>query len=903
MNRVPYNNARKAADAYLMAPPPYELQSVTAYVLPLPASLYRLERFCHYYLNSITPKKIDFFRPAAPYVFLMAVNYGRGALDAVNLGAISQNELLFTVPLEWFRCYNGRWRFHDWAAVTPFIFVEDPWALRLGREIFGWPKSMGWFDPELDPWRLKSPAATDKPLVMRGTVSTEAERGLKPEPRILLEFERTVVSLSSPPQGLQIVSSFELLRRQLTEVFTRWYFRGPVSSDLMTLRLLLEKIGKGLGSFVPSAKLNVKNINLKQFPDIKDPSRICYQEVNSSDMEVRRVNQVGMLGLGEVVTGDLSGGYTVNIHEYSAQPFIESLGLRVSRWRDFAFPGSCPTVRVAELKPTLPFWLDLDMKYGRGEVLYWRTRYGSWHLGGAASGGGEPPRVGAGHAILESEPSDGEGYPLNTTLGGAVKTAAGPLSCDLTLRVLPLMADWEKLQGFCEGYLENDLYRFEVWGCYVYLIVRTYESVASMTGGPGERLNDEVSFSVPVKVFDKKTEKLLSLAMIYPFVFSSDENDVITLHEVGGLPAVQAAIQGGEDPWLEASGPDEASHRVYLRMKTTVISSMNLRQPTEKRDLVTVYEGDALPYNDDARWRGVASDWGREVVKDFGVKKGMKEDSPEAFQALKALAFEILANGQSINTLALKQMRHTEDPFGACYQALALGSERIESITDIREIENRIHVIVSQYPSQPIVELLGLRVKYFRQGGSSAAYLQPVRPFWMRLVMRGGQGRRLGWRAGGERWEMDDGMEGAYFNRDRDPEVGSGIVDPLPPWGELQNPKALFLKWKKKGEPCLTLGEAREAVEKIDPQMVLDSILSEEWGHWGNPRGYREASDANVKWPKPDFCFPKNTIGPRKFDPLWLGDDKDWDYFEGAWCYKEEGKKVESGAARRRRRR
>jgi len=47
-------------------------------------------------------------------------------------------------------------------------------------------------------------------------------------------------------------------------------------------------------------------------------------------------------------------------------------------------------------------------------------------------------------------------------------------------------------------------------------------------------------------------------------------------------------------------------------------------------------------------------------------------------------------------------------------------------------------------------------------------------------------------------------------------------------------------------------------VEAIDPQMVMDSILSREWLHWGNPRWRHDELKE-----KPDFCIARHSIGER----------------------------------------
>jgi len=53
----------------------------------------------------------------------------------------------------------------------------------------------------------------------------------------------------------------------------------------------------------------------------------------------------------------------------------------------------------------------------------------------------------------------------------------------------------------------------------------------------------------------------------------------------------------------------------------------------------------------------------------------------------------------------------------------------------------------------------------------------------------------------------------------------------------------------------MTHAQARDAVAGLDDiQLVVESILSDEWENWGNPRRYRNLP------PKPDQCVPSNSI-------------------------------------------
>src|SRR5215471_13684676 len=104
--------------------PPFSFAGMTARVFPLRANIDSLQRFVDGQLNFIPPE-VGRFRAPAPYVYLMMLDYGKLALEARNLGWLAQREIMFCVPLEWYKVVDGRWAFYDWATIAPFIYVDD----------------------------------------------------------------------------------------------------------------------------------------------------------------------------------------------------------------------------------------------------------------------------------------------------------------------------------------------------------------------------------------------------------------------------------------------------------------------------------------------------------------------------------------------------------------------------------------------------------------------------------------------------------------------------------------------------------------------------------------------------------------------------------------------------------
>src|SRR5205085_10397789 len=94
-------------------------------------------------------------------------------------------------------------------------------------------------------------------------------------------------------------------------------------------------------------------INLKQFRQSDEPDRFCYQALTNGPMRYTALNRAGLLGEERIMMGDLTGGFSIKLHEWPSLPIIDTLGLHVHRrWRG-------KEANIAELKPVAPMWYDV----------------------------------------------------------------------------------------------------------------------------------------------------------------------------------------------------------------------------------------------------------------------------------------------------------------------------------------------------------------------------------------------------------------------------------------------------------------------------------------------------------------------------------------------------------------
>jgi hypothetical protein len=816
--------ANRAGSASLPAKPPFVFRDVTARVFPVKANPARLYGFCKQYLN-IVPPQIAQFRPSIPYVYVMVLNYGRMGMQsatAQNLGWVSQHEVLFTVPLTWWRKEHGRLVFKDYAFVSPFIFVDDPLSLTTGREVYGWPKVAAAVDAEKPLW-ADHPRTGVRLFSLSTKIFPKTYAGQREQPRVLLQVDRDPIPsfseappdpnnpwspLSSLPLALR--SSLGLMGDAI-DLFAGLRLRGYHRS----LESMLSMLGSGsrnMARLLPelllpmparhqrdgepraeSPELHIEQITLKQFRDAENPNDACYQALVASTMGFDRLNRGGLLGDIHLLRGDPSGGITLRIHRYAAQPIVESLGMEVARIEE----GD--QVPIDILKPTLPFWTDVDLFYGPGRVICSRTSAASGDPGQAWRD--EQPREpiptrrhGSGtqasttpDAPPDITPSTGPDttahtaqhrtdaaqrsahatdttpagkrcrFSYNTARGGATQPIAGPFRFpDVTLQVYPLLAERARLARLLQHYLGRSVatsgHRFELIGSYVYMLITVVgEQLGSMwseSNNIGWWADKELSFCLPVRWFHR--DELVGLTMLTPFVFANSGRAVITDREVNGRPSVRANIDSAPDSWLAESGP--IAERTFLRVATEVFPALHLGQESQQRTLIEIDGRDSLR-DDDAARRKLAEHWRETLVRDQRRKDRIYRAQQREVCHAKALARQILAQQAPVNWITLKQYPDAEDPGRACYQALVHTTRSISALYDLREIEQRVHVRLHRYPGQPIADTLGLAVKHTQsRDGVVVDDLQPVRPFWMRLSMEEALGRVICARGDDGQW-------------------------------------------------------------------------------------------------------------------------------------------------------
>jgi len=950
----PYNYALGATDQ--AGAPPFDLSKVVMRVFPVRANYHSLQLFCDRFIN-IAPE-YSHFEPSAPFVLFCVINYGHMGNVASNLGYTSQHEVLFAVPLNWHRKQEGRWTLQPRASISPFIWVDEPASAWTGRNVFGWPKSLAWLTPGLNEW-TKDPTAPRTLFTLSALMYPRLFAGQRQEPSILLEVEQDQPSSVTqfPPNPMNPLNPWIGWPRGVLESLRLGADLFETAARLPTFGYppwgkganILEMMVSSFGDYNPVGSLPASNtINLKQFRHPTHPQSISYQAIVNSKMSPKSFRRGGLLGEGGLFRGDTSGGYRVRVFRRPAWPIIESLGLEVAD--EVVEEGQS----VASLKPVFPFWVDVDFEYGAGEVICWRTRGSHWTPPPDGTPIAPPPdqqdsRPTASAPVAADGPDSqddseapivapavvmaakerkaqqefinefvcdrcGTAHLYNTAEGSAIEQVYGPFHFpNATVRVLPLLADWNKLMEFTDAYLnwpsggpgtrldkDGNLLTwpsdqtdgrqsmpntertpsgnlFIPWGRYVYLTIMSYENITSeLNVGFWARLR--ATFSFPVKWYQWTDEPvnerrpggptslcdctyddvapvqkiephwgLKSFGVVSPFMYVDTTAAATVGREMNGWPVAEADIQCPPTEWLLENGPIRSANDL-MTLSTDVMPALNANQKTVRAKLVEVTTRDPAAANNDEEWVQIAATWGeRQAIE--AARKARKGQSvgggwpPRRRQTwLKSTGMEVLFRGQPLNHIALKQFRDAKDPFDACLQTINVYPESVERIHDMRSIDDAVYVAIHKYPTQPIVDRLGLDVKWTdTSGGQPVQYLQAIRPFWMRADLKADLGRDVKWRAGSEEWQDGDSLP-LYFDEGEKyatPALAAELADEDPKAVQNFGTRRFFARAIRRSQQKFSGGWShhrrghwdllRHSDVDFSPQIAIESMLTHRW--------------------------------------------------------------------------
>ncbi|MBD2385100.1 hypothetical protein [Cylindrospermum sp. FACHB-282] len=310
---------------------PYLIKGVDMYGFLLNAKCYKLQEICDKYLNIGSSK---FYCPAAPYVVLTINNIE--SLQSINSpdsekGYVTEQEAIFWVPVLMGTKVGLLFKPERLVWFMAYLFVNNSPVLVSGREIFGFPKQIATFT-------FPSQPGETEPLSVDTLVFKKFFQNLKAEEARIIEV-KTKKSLNDQTNSYEDPAEF------LADMVNNLKINQVTIPNFdISLDLISGALGKA-----------VNIIGLKEFRDIEDSSTACYKAIVYTPMRVTNFSR------GTIIKNSL-----VKIHNYASHRICQELGLSNS------------DAQVAEITPSLSFYINFDFQVDNGKVLWeegWQKRW------------------------------------------------------------------------------------------------------------------------------------------------------------------------------------------------------------------------------------------------------------------------------------------------------------------------------------------------------------------------------------------------------------------------------------------------------------------------------------------------------------------------------------------------
>ncbi len=885
------------ASSELDVRPPLMFRHVSARVFPLRANLDILQQLCNSFLN-IIPEQAGYFRAPVPYVFLVVLDYSQMGEEQMRAGWFSQVEVYFGVPVEWYRWESGRFVFHDWAVITPYIFVDDDVSVPVGRTIYGFPKILAKVEATPSRW-IKFPLAPTTLARISTKVFPHVFTGEKLESRVFLEVETAAMSTIRAPFDATSPTLPWTMASNLADAFggfgrdAWWLAQGmricPIIPSAGGPEIVPAMMARAMRYFEPGENgFFLNSLNMKQFRREDSEDKICYRALTNGKMEVSAFNGVGLLGENRILLGDLSGGYSISLYEHATLPIAQTLGLEsYSSWTSGG-------VQVQEFRPVVPFWTDVDLTYHRGTNIAWQKSDGIW-------------RNETGEPFTKKANRD-----YNNTISTAIEAIRGPFQFPGTvIRVLPLIANKEKLQDFLNDRVNNALkdpivnedespakykIRLQVWArgkqridgsgtetsgriAYVYMAASTFDGVISRSNNVGDWAKDELSFLIPIK-FQRKPVgprrearagneedgwETMGVGLVPAITLVDNCITAFTRWEIQGIQAQTAKFPTPKNVWLDQKGAMEPGQPL-MRVEVESLPALGEGQNAIFVPFLEITQDDPsygfgnVP-DSEARWAG-------RLRRELLGKRAVKQQYFDDLKIARALSIELLGSEKPFSLYTLKEFRDVNAPKKACYQAIVRVPRKLIGVSDLREIEKTLTVRLYGYPPFDIVKKLGLHAIQLEDRSAGTVYsMQALRPFYIRATVEEAKAECLIARSGSKEWtlypKVFDTMlgEGKPIVVDLEAESVQDMTDPSHTAETMAQAR---LRWsnrpaeKKEGNnkqpngtaksasadeadaQVISVKMAQEAFDVLDAQVVIESILSREWSN----------CDPNARWRK-----------------------------------------------------
>ena len=301
---------------------PHAQQAAQLAALFFDADPQPLTALCNQYLNFPSGGHIRYV-PLLPKVIVIFADMFVASRDERDgqVGRLPETEVSFWIPTVALRNIGSLFVPDHLAWFLPYLFVDESNSIATGREVYGFNKQHAYFEK---PASIQHPAFAVDVLGIKHFT-----------PRATGQRERLL--------DLRRIGDAPIDERPGT-----WQSWDDAQTEALP-ELLKTVAADTKNKLVEIATMLVTHpmrlVFLKQFRDIADTRRACYQAIVEAPLTLLQFQQ----------GGSLSGDYVLRVNPLDSHPLARTLGLRLEQ---------------DEQRATLGLWMKLDFLLGAGAEIW-----------------------------------------------------------------------------------------------------------------------------------------------------------------------------------------------------------------------------------------------------------------------------------------------------------------------------------------------------------------------------------------------------------------------------------------------------------------------------------------------------------------------------------------------------
>jgi hypothetical protein len=316
--------------------PPYRAQKATLLGLVMEADQAEIDRLLTRDLNDPAGGAVD-YRCAHPHIVIVFA---------------STEKMSSADPPDSERGFGSEWELSIWCLVAdrtagerlvwylPYVVTDSGQTACTGREVYGYPKQVGWFDPDYPKIFKPAGAAT----TISGLAIDKFGPASKAEPLPLVSVTREAANPNLPSVSLAATVVEELIEMfpggfsvnvdipvspppapsaTITATGSRPLPGPPPPPPYLkpTLRLRPDRgLRANAIELVATLVENPALVFLKQFRDVRCPTKACYQAITEAPMSIHP--------LGATIAALHPSLFNVTVWDWDTHPIASELGLK-----------------------------------------------------------------------------------------------------------------------------------------------------------------------------------------------------------------------------------------------------------------------------------------------------------------------------------------------------------------------------------------------------------------------------------------------------------------------------------------------------------------------------------------------------------------------------------------------